>query len=171
MQRGGNEGRRSRNRVTIEELYDELTERSADGRTVVVEPGDSTAAPGVRTQRLVRGVVDDLFPEGSFTFDEALVKDNLDELLLVLVGIRESKTHGKALMGDLARSFDSQLSPGTVYPRLHGLATSGLLTPQEMVRTKEYRLDERAEVVGRLERSMRQHLTLAAVLYAALEEL
>ncbi|MFC7153852.1 helix-turn-helix transcriptional regulator [Halomarina halobia] len=157
--------------MTIDELYDELLTQAADDRTVTVAAEASTRGPEARTRRLIRSVLDDLFQDASFAFDETLVKDNLDELLLVLIGVRGSKTHGKALMGDLAHLFDTQLSPGTVYPRLHELAESGVLAPREMVRTKEYRVSERADAVRRLERSMRQHLALAAVFYAALEEL
>ncbi|MFC6837758.1 PadR family transcriptional regulator [Halomarina ordinaria] len=149
--------------ITVEALYNELHES--------VETADDAADdPDARVERVVRGALDDRFSDDEFGFDEELVKANLDELLLVLVGVRESKTHGKALIGDLTDHFGAQLSPGTVYPRLHGLADAGFLDAQEMVRTKEYRLADTVDGAHRVERAMRQHLALAAVFYAALEE-
>ncbi len=70
-------------------------------------------------------------------------------------------------MGDLARLFDTNASPETVYPRLHDLADGDLLEAVELVRTKVYHVTAEAAVRNRHHRSMRQHLALAAVFEAA----
>lgn len=119
-------------------------------------------------ERVVAGAVRTLFPDGDFRFDEAVVKQNLAELLVLLVALRDGETHGKGLMGDISRLFDSQLSPGTVYPRLHELEEADVLLVHEMVRTKEYRISDDAEARRRLDRAMRQHLALGLVFYEAL---
>ena len=114
-------------------------------------------------------VMNTLFPDTDFRFDENLVKQNLDETLLLLIALRESGTHGKGLMDDLASLFDAHLSPGTVYPQLHRLEDEGLLQMHEKVRTKEYRVGDDEEVRTRLERSMCQHLALGYAIHLALE--
>lgn len=148
--------------ASIEELYDELTD--------VESSGSGEAAPD-RSERLVDSVTEQLFSERPFRFDESLVKHSLDELLLVLVALREDGTHGKGLMEDLAELFDARLSPGTVYPRLHGLEDDDVLEMHELVRTKEYRIADSDETRARIETAMSQHLALGFVFYAALEEL
>lgn len=148
--------------ASIEELYEELTD--------VESPGSGEAAPD-RSERLVDSVTEQLFSERSFQFDESLVKHSLDELLLVLVALREDGTHGKGLMEDLAELFDARLSPGTVYPRLHDLEDDDVLEMHELVRTKEYRIADPDETRARIEAAMSQHLALGFVFYAALEEL
>jgi len=123
-----------------------------------------------RPQEVLSVVMNTLFPGTDFRFDEDMIKQNLDEMLLMLVSLRSEGTHGKGLMDDLARLFDARLSPGTVYPQLHDLEDEGLLRMHEKVRTKEYRVGDDREVRGRLERSMYQHLALAYALYLSIEE-
>lgn len=124
-----------------------------------------------RSEAVVDSVTETLFDDGGFTFDDAIVKNNLDEILLLLVAMRDSETHGKGLMEDLAAVFDSRLSPGTVYPRLHDLEEEGVLRMQELVRTKEYRIDDEESTVELVESAMQQHLALGFFFYAALAEL
>jgi DNA-binding PadR family transcriptional regulator len=88
----------------------------------------------------------------------------------MLVALRDSDTHGKGLMEDLETVFDADLSPGTVYPRLHDL-DDDLLRVQELVRTKEYRIDDDEDARDRIEEAMRQHLALGFFFYAARDEL
>ncbi|WP_293031656.1 helix-turn-helix transcriptional regulator [Natronococcus sp.] len=95
--------------------------------------------------------------------DESLVKDNLEELLLVLVSVHGS-THGKELLADLTEQFDAQLSPGTVYPCLHDLEEDGVLSMHAKVRTKEYSVVDEAYVRATLERTMTQHLAFGLLL-------
>jgi hypothetical protein len=146
--------------ASVEQLYRELT----DADPVAGESGGQSKA-------VVDAVTDQLFPGQSFRFDEQLVKNSLDELLLVLVALRDSDTHGKGLMEDLSRMFDARLSPGTVYPRLHDLEEEDFLEMHELVRTKEYRIKEDDDTRSRIEDAMRQHLALGFVFYSALDEL
>jgi hypothetical protein len=121
-------------------------------------------------REVLSAVMTTLFPDRDFRFEEDLVKQNLEETLLLLISIRTSGTHGKGLMDDLASLFDAHLSPGTVYPQLHDLEDEGLLQMQEKVRTKEYHIGDDREVRARLERSMYQHLALGYAIYLSLED-
>jgi DNA-binding transcriptional ArsR family regulator len=145
----------SRNNSTgasVERLYRELdaAETRAD---------DETDLPA----GLVGDVADELSEGRRLDFEEALVKESLDEVLLVLVALGEEGTHGKGLMSDLETFFGANLSPGTVYPRLHELEEEGLLEVHELVRTKEYRIADEERVQERIAGAMQQHLALAAV--------
>ncbi|WP_255196027.1 helix-turn-helix transcriptional regulator [Halorarius litoreus] len=123
-----------------------------------------------RAEIVLETVLDALFDD-EFEFNEATVKANLNEILLMLVALRDSQTHGKGLMEDLERVFGADLSPGTVYPRLHELEEEGVLEVQELVRTKEYRIDDPAQSREHVEAAMRQHLALGFFFKAALDEL
>ena len=145
----------SRNESTgasVERLYRELedAETRADGEADL--PAE-----------LVGDVAEELSEGRNLGFEEALVKESLDEVLLVLVALGEEGTHGKGLMSDLKTFFDANLSPGTVYPRLHELEEEGLLEVQELVRTKEYRIADEERVGERIAGAMQQHFALAAV--------
>ncbi|MEF8778430.1 MAG: helix-turn-helix transcriptional regulator, partial [Natronomonas sp.] len=98
--------------------------------------------PGTAISEVVSEVESSLFGNDSFSFEETHVKSSLDELLLSLVALRNADTHGKQLLDDLAQEFDTILSPGTVYPRLHELCDEGVLEQRELVKTKEYTLDD-----------------------------
>ena len=149
--------------VSVEQLYQELT--------AVEAAGTEGADPGHRSEEVVEAVTEQLFPDRTFQFEEDLVKNSLEELLLVLVSLRDGETHGKGLMEDLSQLFDARLSPGTVYPRLHDLEEDGVLEMHELVRTKEYRIDDPEETRARIEAAMTQHLALGFVFYSALDEL
>jgi hypothetical protein len=146
--------------ASVEQLYRELTD---------ADPVSGDA--GNQSKEVVDAVTDQLFPGRRFRFDEELVKNSLDELLLVLVALRDGDTHGKGLMEDLSQVFDARLSPGTVYPRLHELEADDLLEMHELVRTKEYRIDDDEDTRTRIEDAMQQHLALGFVFYSALDEL
>jgi DNA-binding PadR family transcriptional regulator len=88
---------------------------------------------------------------------------------MALVAMRSSDTHGKQLLDDLAMDFDTALSPGTVYPRLHDLCEGGPLERRELVKTKEYTLEDESEASQAIAAAARQHLTLGMVFRAALE--
>jgi hypothetical protein len=147
--------------ATLEQLYDEL-----DGGQPEVR-----LAPDQRMEVILDRVLDGLFDGDEFRFDESVVKQNLDELLLLLVAGRSSDRHGKALMADLTSVFDAHMSPGTVYPRLHDLEEAGVLNVQPLVRTKEYELADEAAVEERVEAAMEQHLAMGLLLRAAATEL
>lgn len=123
-----------------------------------------------RSEAILASVTETLFDD-EFAFDEETVKANLDEILLMLVALRENQTHGKGLMEDLEHVFGVELSPGTVYPRLHELEEKGVLQVQELVRTKEYRIDDVEKCRAYVEDSMRQHLALGFFFKVALDEL
>jgi DNA-binding PadR family transcriptional regulator len=146
--------------VTVEQLYSEVTGGDDEVRL----------APDQRAEALLNRVVGSLFDD-EFRFDESTVKANLDEVLLLLIAGRDTDRHGKALMTDLTAVFDTHMSPGTVYPRLHELEEQDTLRVQELVRTKEYQIADETAVEKRVERSMRQHLAMGLLLRAALADL
>jgi DNA-binding PadR family transcriptional regulator len=108
-----------------------------------------------------------LLDADSFTFQKDHFKSSLDELLLALVALRSSDTHGKQLLDDLEAELDADLSPGTVYPRLHGLCDEDLLERRELVRTKEYTLADGSAAHERVSEAARQHLALGLFLRTA----
>lgn len=126
--------------------------------------------PGTAISEVVSEVESSLFGNDSFSFEETHVKSSLDELLLSLVALRNADTHGKQLLDDLAQEFDTILSPGTVYPRLHDLCDEDVLEQRELVKTKEYTLDDAEMAESNVAAAARQHLALGMVLRAALEK-
>jgi len=143
--------------ITVSQLRAELDGTGQDG-----DPGTA-----------VSGIVDDvessLFGSDSFSFGETYVKSSLDELLVSLIALRTADTHGKQLIDDLAQEFDTILSPGTVYPRLHDLCEQDVLEQRELVKTKEYTLDDTETARANVAEAARQHLAIGMVLRAALE--
>ena len=109
-------------------------------------------------------------PTDEVQFDDAIIKENLDEILLLLIALHE-ETHGKELLSDLTHLFGTQLSPGTVYPSLHRLEEEDVLSMHAKVRTKEYSIDDEAFVRATVERTMLQHLAFGLLLYAFLPRL
>lgn len=152
--------------VTLGQLYNEL--RSGD---VVSGTDGVRLIPEQHSEAVLDDVTTTLFGQSSFQFRESVVKENLDEILLLLVAHRSSETNGKSLMSDLATVFDTRLSPGTLYPQLHELEDDGLLQAQELVRTKEYCIDDEEALVERVTAAMEQHLALGLFFHAALEDL
>jgi hypothetical protein len=124
----------------------------------------------VRSETIVAEVTAGLSTDDGFDFREELVKESLDELLIVLVAISDGSTHGKGLMGDLADVFGVRLSPGTVYPKLHDLEEEGILEMHELVRTKEYRLADSEAARDRVETALKQHFALGTVFNRTLED-
>lgn len=143
--------------VTIDQLRAELGDTD--------QPDENGTAVG----EVVADVETSLFGAGDFEFEEPYVKSSLDELLLSLVALRDSDTHGKQLLDDLAQEFDTILSPGTVYPRLHDLCDENVLEQRELVKTKEYTLDDATDAESTIANAARQHLALGMVLRATLE--
>lgn len=125
---------------------------------------------GTAVSEVVSEVEAALFGSDSFSFEETHVKSSLDELLLSLVALRTADTHGKQLLDDLAQEFDTILSPGTVYPRLHELCDQEVLEQRELVKTKEYTLEDADAAHSSVAAAARQHLALGMILRAALEE-
>ena len=144
--------------ITVSQLRAEL---NGTGR------GDT---PASAVSEVVSEVETSLFGDETFGFEETHVKSSLDELLLSLVALRTTDTHGKQLLDDLAEEFDTILSPGTVYPRLHELCDEDVLQQRELVKTKEYTLEDAADAEARVAEAARQHLALGMILRATLEE-
>jgi DNA-binding PadR family transcriptional regulator len=108
---------------------------------------------------------------GQATVDDGLVTQSLDEILLALIALTDDETHGTVLMEALESQFEADLSPGTVYPRLHELDSAGILEMHELVQTKQYSIDDRQEAERVIERAMYEHLAMSRFLQAALDEL
>jgi DNA-binding PadR family transcriptional regulator len=143
--------------ITVERLCAELD-------------ADQSDDVGTPVSRIVDEATENLFGDGRFNFKETHVKASLDELLLSLVALRSSDTHGKQLLDDLAGEFDTVLSPGTVYPRLHDLCEAGVLQQRELVKTKEYTLDDGGDARATIAAAARQHLAMGMVFHAAIEQ-
>jgi len=151
------------------------TEESGDSISVEtlreeLEGTGYSETSGTAVSETVSEVEASLFGSEQFAYEEAHVKSSLDELLVSLVSLRDADTHGKQLLDDLAEEFDTMLSPGTVYPRLHELCEEGVLDQRELVKTKEYVLDDADDARSRVAAAARQHLALGMVFRAALEE-
>ena len=158
-----------------ESVFDELSQAAtADTQS---ESYDISLGTNPESTRDVERELDELMeqvnaalPTDDVQFDEALIKENLDEILLMLIALHE-ETHGKELLSDLTHLFGAQLSPGTVYPSLHNLEDEGVLSMHAKVRTKEYSIADEEYVRATVERTMVQHLAFGLLLYAFLPRL
>ena len=115
--------------------------------------------------------IDEVVEGGQVTVDDGLVTQSLDEILLALIALTDDETHGTVLMEALETQFEANLSPGTVYPRLHELESDGILEMHELVQTKQYSIDDRNEAERVIEKAMYEHLVMGTFLQAALDEL
>jgi len=122
-------------------------------------------------EQIVSAIADDLF-DGDLddvVVSEAVATQSLDEILIALITLRDDETHGTGLMEDITALFDVEPSPGTVYPRLHGLEADGTLARHDLVQTKQYSIDDDDAAADQLERAMYQHLSVGLFLHAALD--
>ena len=147
-----------------------IQELSAGDELGATSPDAPSAEQETDPEQVLSSVMERLAVEESFAFDDEIVKQTLDEILIALISLRDG-THGKALIDDLSRLFDAELSPGTVYPRLHDIENDGTLAMHELVRTKEYSVDDDEAAKSRIERAMYHHLALGLFLHDSLEEL
>jgi len=111
--------------------------------------------------------VSEAVENGDTTLDDGLVTQSLDEILIAMIALSEDQTHGTVLMEELSRLFDADLSPGTVYPRLHELDDEGVLDVHELVQTKQYGISDEHEGRTMIEEAMHQHLAVGTFLAAA----
>lgn len=95
--------------------------------------------------------------------DNRHVLSNLDEILLIFLGIRGHAT-GKELITDIQRVFGTNLSSGTVYPQLIALEEQGSLVAQEFPRRKVYSLRDPTAVRDRVKSDIEQTLTFSITL-------
>ena|GEM_PF-756435 len=148
---------------------------NADERLTPLIGGHNTDSSPDRTSRdpvpeaLLSSVGEEL-ADGSTAIDESLVTESLDEILLALIASSNDETHGTGLMDELDRLFDAQLSPGTVYPRLHELDSEGLLEMHELVQTKQYSISDDPAARDRIERAVYRHLAIGMFLHASLDD-
>lgn len=125
---------------------------------------------GTAVSETVSEVEASLFGSEAFSYEKAHIKSSLGELLVSLIALRSADTHGKQLLDDLAEQFDTMLSPGTVYPRLHELCDDEILEQRELVKTKEYALDDSEKARSKLAEAARQHLALGMTFRAMIEQ-
>lgn len=158
-----------------ESVFDEMsTAATADGQSESYDVSLRSTAESTEDveQELIELLdqVNAALPTDEVQFDEAIIKENLDEILLMLIAMHE-ETHGKELLSDLTHLFGAQLSPGTVYPSLHSLEEEDVLSMHAKVRTKEYSIADEEYVRATVERTMVQHLAFGLLLYAFLPRL
>lgn len=160
----------SGNNASTSPIVNTLIEEISAGSETIDVPVPEEPGEGSDPEQVLSSVRETLAVDASFPFDDETVKQNLDEILVALIALRDG-THGKALIDDLSRLFDAELSPGTVYPRLHDIESEGLLSMHELVRTKEYSIADSGTARDRIERVMYHHLALGLFLHDSLDEL
>ncbi|AFO57766.1 MULTISPECIES: helix-turn-helix transcriptional regulator [unclassified Natrinema] len=163
------------NSRAVESVLDELTrsiltDSQSDPSDLVLESTEDEPKDIERHLDELVEQVHGAFPADDVQFDEAMIRDNLEELLLLLIALH-GETHGKALISALTSLFETQLSPGTVYPTLHELEDADVLSMHAKVRTKEYSIADEAYVRATVEQTMVQHLAFGLLLYAVLPRL
>ncbi|EMA33935.1 PadR family transcriptional regulator [Haloarcula japonica] len=122
------------------------------------------------TESLLAPVIDDVV-DGETAVDDGLVTQSLEEILLAMIAVADGGTHGTGLMEELESQFGAELSPGTVYPRLHELEADGTLQMHELVQTKQYGIADSAAAKEQIATSAYQHLALGLFLHASLDAL
>ena len=158
-----------------ESVFDDLSraataDEQSESYTISWGTTDESSKDVERELDELMAEVNAALPTEDVQFDEAIIKENLDEILLMLIALHE-ETHGKELLSDLTHLFGAQLSPGTVYPSLHTLEEEDVLSMHAKVRTKEYSIDDEEYVRATVERTMVQHLAFGLLLYAFLPRL
>lgn len=148
--------------------YPKPTDGAPSATPKLLQRMRGTDRDGTPTE-VMASITDDLVDDNSLAFDEQLVTQGLDDLLLALIALRDDGTHGTGLIEDLEELFDVEPSPGTVYPRLHDLDADGTLTRYDLVQTKQYDVADTDAVEGRLETAMHQHLAVGLFLAEALD--
>jgi hypothetical protein len=154
--------------TSVESLLHEL---DTVGRPAALARTDGDEIPDDPASAALTVALQKLVEADGFQFDEGMVKQNLEEVLVTLVALQEQGTHGKSLMNDLSTLFDADLSPGTVYPSLHDLSDEEVLRVHEMVRTKEYRVDDEDCAREMVHEAMLQHLALGMFFHETLQRM
>lgn len=132
---------------------------------------DRADDPAAATAELLSETARSLNGDDRLHLNDGMVKQSLDELLVMLVALRTDDAHGKGIMGDINRFFGTNLSPGTVYPTLHDLEESDVLQVHELVQTKEYSVGDEAIAGERLREAMEQHLAMGLLFQRVLEDI
>jgi len=139
------------------------------GETERPESDDPLSRDAI-TESLLDPVIDDVV-DGETAVDDGLVTQSLEEILLATIAVADGGTHGTGLMEELETQFGAELSPGTVYPRLHELEADGTLQMHELVQTKQYGIADDAAARERIAASAYQHLAVGLFLRASLDAL
>lgn len=95
--------------------------------------------------------------------DNKLVVTQLDDILLVLIAVRNGGC-GKELRQDIRRLFGVDLSPGTVYPHLNDLEEDGVLGVKELSRQKVYYIADEESASEAIESAVNQLFAASLVL-------
>ncbi len=101
----------------------------------------------------VQSISKELFDQESLR--ESIKNWCLEEILLLLIQIKQGAT-GKELMSLLNDTFIIDLSSSIVYPKLHDLEENGILTVQEHIRTKEYKIKDQKEAKNKIVKKLIQ---------------
>lgn len=101
--------------------------------------------------------------------DNKVVVTHLDEVLLVLIAVREGGC-GKELRQDIRRLFGADLSPGTVYPHLNDLEEDGVLGVKELSRQKMYYISDEETAFDAIESVVNQLFATSLVLKALMAD-
>lgn len=132
------------------------------------EPLDGSPSAEPLTDVLASVFDDEMFDDEP-SVAASLITESLDEILLAMIASTTEETHGTGLMDELERQFNTELSPGTVYPRLHDLESEGILQVHELVHTKQYSISDAPEARSLVQRAVAQHLAVASFLQASLD--
>lgn len=127
-----------------------------------------TASRDAIPESLLTSVIEDI-ADGDLAVDDGLVTQSLDEILLAMIALSDDETHGTGLMEALSRLFDAQLSPGTVYPRLHDLEADNTLAVHELVQTKQYSIADAESAASQIEAAAYRHFLIGMFLHASLD--
>jgi hypothetical protein len=156
-------------RVTTDKT---VSEKPDERLTPLVGEADPSAHSAVSRDAITESVLDsaiDAITEGDTAVGDGLVTQTLDEILLALIASSNDQTHGTELIEKLSNQFDAQLSPGTVYPRLHDLDADGILAVHELVQTKQYSIDDTDTAASKIEHAARRHLIIGMFLQSSLD--
>jgi len=153
----------------LEETADETA--AALLETLRSQGGAGEEDPAAVTAEILNETARSIEDADRLRVDHGLVTQSLEELLLMLVGLRTNDASGKGIMEDLDRFLGVQPSPGTVYPTLHDLEERGLLDVHELVQTKEYLIDDEGAAADALREAARQHRAMGQLFQRALEDI
>lgn len=151
--------------VPITRLYREVV----DGHDDVTDRAGP--AKDSRAMDLLNAVNETVFEDNPVDFNRSVVRNELDTILLVLIALGDTETHGRGLIQTIDDLMGMEFSPGSVYPELHTFEEEGTVRKQELVRSKEYQVADDTAVRDRIEEARNQHLVLGAFFARVLDEL
>lgn len=120
------------------------------------------------TAALIDELFDAFAPNNEHEFDRDVALAELDRVLTASLLRRDGGANGTELNDTAAAALNTEFSPGTTYPRLHGLRDRGVLEEIPLGRTHQYRVADIDAANAMLRAGMVQHAVLAAVYREAL---